>query len=336
MIFILMTFFVVSKYKKNNIEERHPKIENSNNRNGELRKLMFDILSKSSQQNISSLDNVYIGYYYKLGNSLIALNKVIFYCEILQCKKIFLPKYYSPFIKNKIYDKKYGLTIEIIKDSNKKDLTSLFHWPHPYYITLKILPENRFDVFKEEILNNLPKFSININDLYIHIRNGDVYKNPILGEYYAQPPLCFYEKVIESKKFDKVYIIAENDDYPIIHKLINEYNHVIYKKGSLKEDVSKLVYAYNIIGSISSFLTCLIKLNDNLKYFWEFDIYHKREKFYHLHYSISNFTRKYTTYIMPPSQIYKKTMYFWKRSEEQLNLMINDTCPNDFIIIKSN
>ena len=100
--------------------------------------------------------------------------------------------------------------------------------------------------------------------------------------------------------------------------------------------MSKLVYGYNIVGSISSFLTSLIKLNDNLQYFWEYDIYHKVTKINHLHYSISNFTRKYTIYKMLPSPIYKETLYFWKRTKEQLDLMMNVTCPNNFIIIKPN
>ena len=39
---------------------------------------------------------------------------------------------------------------------------------------------------------------------------------------------------------------------------------------------------------------------------------------------------------MKPSNIYMQKMRFWNRTDEQLNLMINDTCPNDFIIIKPN
>ena len=297
---------------------------------------MFEILSRLSNKNITSLDDVYIGYHYKLGNGLLALNKVLFYCEILQCKRILLNKYNTYFIKNTIYDKKYDLKIVPFEKINQKDIISAFFWPHPYYTTLKILPENRFEVFKEEMLKNLPSFKINVNDLYIHIRTGDVYFNPILGSYYGQPPLCFYKKVIECKKFNNIFIISEDDNYPIIKKLISEYNNVIYKKNYLIIDVSALVHAYNIVGSISSFLTGLIKLNDNLKYFWEYDIYHKATKINHLHYSISNFTRKYTIYRMPPSKIYKKKMYIWNRTQEQLDLMINDTCPNDFKIIKPN
>ena len=149
--------------------------------------------------------------------------------------------------------------------------------------------------------------------IYIHIRNGDVFQNPGLGIFYAQPPLCFYKKVIEFKNFNNIYIIAENDNYPIIKRLISEYKNVKYNKSPLEIDVAKLVYAYNIVGSISSFLTSLIKLNDNLKYFWEYDIYHTPTKINHLHYSVSNFTRKYIIYKMAPSEIYKQKMYFWKK-----------------------
>ena len=323
--------YIIKKIKigqKQNINEA--------NNNTFLRKEMFEILSRLSNKNTTSLVDVYIGYHYKLGNSLLALNKILFYCEILQCKRILLNKCHSQFIKNTIYDKKYNLKIEPFENTNKENVNSAFFWPHPYYTILKILPENRFEVFKEEMIKNLPLIQINANDLYIHIRTGDVYFRPILGRYYGQPPFCFYKKVIEFKKFNNIFIISEDDNYPIIKRLIAEYKNVIYKKNSLEDDVSTLVHAYNIVGSISSFLTSLIKLNDNLKYFWEYDIYHKATKINHLHYSISNFVRKYTIYKMRPSKAYKKKMYIWNRTQEQLDLMINDNCPYDFEVIKPN
>jgi len=304
-------------------------------KNKELRKKMFEQLSIISKRNISALENVYLGYYLRLGNSLIAINKVIYYCEILKCKRIILNDCHSEYIKNIIYDKKYNLIIEPETKLNK-NLSNIFYWPFPYYVVLYKIPENRFDVFKDEFLKNLPKLTTDINDLYIHIRNGDSYIHPERGRYYAQPPLCFYKKVIEFRKFNNIFILAENDDYPIIKYLLAEYKNVKYNRDSIQIDASKLIYAYNIVGSISSFLTSLIKFNDNLQYFWEYDIYHKPTKINHLHYSISNFTRKYTIYSMPPSKIYKEKMYFWNRTKEQLDLMINDTCPNDFVIIKPN
>ena len=51
------------------------------------------------------------------------------------------------------------------------------------------------------------------------MRNGRVYYEPILGSAYAQPPLCFYKKVIKFKKFNNIFIISEDANYPIMKKI---------------------------------------------------------------------------------------------------------------------
>ena len=38
------------------------------------------------------------------GNALLTLNNLIYFCEILACKKIYLSKHYW-FVKKQIYDK---------------------------------------------------------------------------------------------------------------------------------------------------------------------------------------------------------------------------------------
>ena len=101
-------------------------------------------------------------------------------------------------------------------------------------------------------------------------------------------------------------------------------------------DLSYLIYGYNIVGSISSFLISSIKLNDNIKFFWEYDRYPMCSKIYHFHHSIFNIQRKYTIYQMPPSETYKYRMIVWKCSDEQINIMLNDKCPYNFKIIKPN
>ena len=79
-----------------------------------------------------------------------------------------------------------------------------------------------------------------------------------------------------------------------------------------------------------------IKLNDNLEYLWEYDIYPMSGKLFHNHYSINNEKRNYTIYQMKPSDMYKKKMIIWKSSKEQIKIMLNDKCPNKFITIKPN
>ena len=76
-----------------------------------------------------------------------------------------------------------------------------------------------------------------------------------------------------------------------------------------------------------------IVLNINLKNFWEYDIYRKSDKFIHLHYEVYEYERKFKIYKMEPSENYKNEMFSWKKSQKQLNLMIQEKCQNNFVII---
>ena len=101
-------------------------------------------------------------------------------------------------------------------------------------------------------------------------------------------------------------------------------------------DLSYIVRGYNIVGSISSFLTESIKLNDNLKFLWEYDRYPLKLKRHHNHYLLNKCKRKYTVFLMEPSEIYKTKMAIWKNSEEQIQIILKDTCPYDFKMIPPN
>ena len=46
----------------------------------EYKNIIFQSLSEHAKKTISSIENIYFDFYYKFGNMLISLNKVIFYC----------------------------------------------------------------------------------------------------------------------------------------------------------------------------------------------------------------------------------------------------------------
>jgi hypothetical protein len=219
---------------------------------------------------------------------LVTLNNAIFFCEILGCKKLILEKFENFYIKHKILDSKYNMTIEpsyLNTDLLEKStvLPSVFFFYHYQYIK----PENRLYLLKSEILNNLPKVETNPNDLYMHIRSGDIFEMPI-KTHYSQPPLCFYQKIMKNYKFRKVFIISENISNPVINILLKEFVIIRYNKNQLNYDISYLANSYNIVSSMSSFLTNIIKFNDKLKFLWEYDFYRLVERFLHLHYSVYN------------------------------------------------
>ena len=73
----------------------------------------------------------------------------------------------------------------------------------------------------------------------------------------------------------------------------------------LKIDMVYLIKAYNIVGTKSMFLKCLIELNDNLQVLYEYDLFFNDK--YDKTLITFNFQKKdYIIYKMKSSKKYKK------------------------------
>ena len=86
---------------------------------------------------------------------------------------------------------------------------------------------------------------------------------------------------------------------------------------------------------MSSFLTTLVMINDNIKNYWDFDNYRLSEKYLHFHHDIYKLNVNYTLYEMKPSEDYRKEMFVWRNSKRQIDLMINEKC-KEFSVIRPN
>ena len=214
---------------------------------------LLKYISKCIKKNLKSIETIFLDYKCNFGNQLILLHKVIFFCEILGCKRIILNKDIYWFIKNKIIYKKYEMIIEVGDEKDYKnkniiiDRSSNFFWYLNY-----IKPQFRSEIIKQEILSNLPKMITGPNTLFIYIRSGDIFDHFFKGYY--QPPLCFYQRILNTFTFQNISIIAENKNNPIIDKLLDQFPNIFYKKNSLKNDISYLIYSYNLVGAFSTFI----------------------------------------------------------------------------------
>ena len=299
-----------------------------------IKKKLQDIIFKKLKHNKNYSNILYIKGHVRFGNYFICLNNAIIFCEFLSCKKIIIE---SEFINHQIFYQKYNLTIESNYSFNKIEINPLiiniaFFFKFNFTYLGQI---NRFYVFREEIINNLPKVKINFDELYIYIRGGDIFKyfNKSPSKTYIQPPLCFYKSILNQFIFRKFVIISEDKANPVIKKLIKEYPYIKYNKNNIKLDISYLLNSYNIISATSSFIASIIKLNKNLKYLWEYDFYILLQRYLHLHYSVYSFSFNYTIYKMNISENYKKLMYPFYNSEMQRKLMIEEKCDNNFQLI---
>jgi len=287
------------------------------------------------RKNLTHINSIYITGRISFGNMIISINNAIIMCELIGCKKIIIQNNKRVYIKHKIFYPKYNITIgpkQLIKDNQHIFLNIWFL----YFLKIKDLVDvNRFYIFKQEILNNLPKLIVDHDSLSIYIRSGDIFFRLYRAIYsYAQPPLCFYESILTKFKFKQVKIISVNKWNPVIPILLKKYTNIKFKKHSIKYDIAYLVNSFNIVSAKSSFIMSIIKLNDNLKFLWEYDFYKLSERYYHLHPSVYSFSYNYTIYKMDASLKYKAIMYPWIHSKKQRKMMIKEKCNNNFTIIK--
>jgi hypothetical protein len=291
---------------------------------------ILNLFSKDIGKNITFVDNLFFSPDCKFGNCLVILNKLLFYCEIIPCRTIILDKDIFWFIKNPIKIEKYNFSIKVgakIDYQNSSSLYNNYNNLAFFYYILNIKPEIKINLIRNEIIRNLNKINVGKNDLYIHIRSGDIFIIP--HPPYAQPPLCFYRTILNNNKFNKVYLIAENKNNPIIEKILEEYSNIIYMKNSIKEDISYLINGYNIVSSISTFLNSIIQLNYNLKILFDYNIYKISEKILSYHFDLYQFPHtNFINYRMEPSSKYNQTMYIWKNSKKQRKLMLKEKCMN--------
>lgn len=102
---------------------------------------LFKILSQNFKKNITSIKSLILESKLNFGNQFLLLNKAIFYCEILGCKRIILKTQYFWYIKNKITSKNKIL----IKTENKtifNNQGTIFDKTFFFFIILIILNLN--------------------------------------------------------------------------------------------------------------------------------------------------------------------------------------------------
>ena len=328
-VLILITLFFkiqISKKDKNlnignqNSEVKEIQSEGKMKTNIDSKYKLFQI--KEVNEQIKKKNLTYIetlsGGTGNIGNALIMLSKLINICEEIRCKNIIVPQgNLEDIIKKPIFYKEFNITIfpNSYKSKIRVDINLrtgiIFGFPCNKSF------KQRLSVIRDEVFNNIPKYNANPNDLYINIRSGDIFVN-IINKNYAQPPLCFYQKIINENKYVNIYIISNGHENPVVDELLKLYPKIKFLHGSAKYDVSVIVNAYNLVMPVSTFTYTLIWLNYNLK-----NLYVYRDYYY------GPININYTIHKLSPSQKYKEKMSKkWKNTKEQLILMLNENCSN--------
>lgn len=197
-------------------------------------------------------------WYGRLGNNIIQLTNAIKFSIQNNHNKIIYPKH-NIFEGNEII---ININNNII---NNEIYCKNFFTDNPVHMTL----EERRDIalkYLRPIISKINIINSNKDDLYIHIRSGDIFSS-CPHKLYVQPPLAYYEYIINSNNYKNIFIVAEDKLNPVINKLLENKNYK-FISGSLQNDIGILLGAYNLCIGIGSFGYIMYYLSDNLTNFY--------------------------------------------------------------------
>jgi len=333
-IMIIFLLIILIKFLNKCMSKKFVKI----NKKNLIKKVLLSKLFKFTNRNINNISILFINDTTRFGNYFISVNNAIIYCEFLGCKRIIIEFNNNIYIKNKIFLKENNITIEpketlYSKGNNSITLRARFFYHNGFSFFKN---KNKLGIYKKLLLRNLPKVQTHPNELHIYIRSGDIFliHRDYIGGYY-QPPFCFYAKILDIFKFSKVFIISEDKINPVIPKLLKKYSYIKKKNNNIKLDISYLTNSYNLVAGKSTFFSSIIKLNDKVKFFWEYDFYTTLSRPYlDFHHGFYKNSIYYTIYKMNSSINYRKIMLPWTNSLNQRKRMVEEKCMNNFDIIR--
>lgn len=208
---------------------------------------------------MSSIINIWEG---RFGNNILQIIRCLYYSTINNISNIFLLNH-EFLINNKII---------IEENINKNNINNIntcdsffdlkkFNLDDPSPIIMKNLAiKYIIPILKKNFYNS----DINTeNDLFIHIRGGDIF-NYCPHSAYVQPPVYYYEKIINENNYKKINLIYEDKNNPCVDYL-SRYNNINLFSGNLFDDINLLLSATNLVIGFGTFGFVMYLLNPKLK-----------------------------------------------------------------------
>tara|TARA_Y100000816_G_scaffold292287_1_gene286793 strand:- start:4349 stop:5179 length:831 start_codon:yes stop_codon:yes gene_type:complete len=205
----------------------------------------------------------------RFGNKILTTALALYYgyendydfIELPKTKQQFSNTYYIDLKEDNDISLNHYEKIDKIKD--KKIMPDF--WDQDFY-------KLKMTMYKDKVMQKIKKLytlpqkikKSNEDTLHIHIRSGDIMKKNN-GFYMVQPPLAYYCKIIEQKKWEKVIIVSEDTINPCINVLINKYKNVEYFGTNVLDiDLIELLSATNIVSGRGTFIPCLAFFMEDL------------------------------------------------------------------------
>lgn len=119
--------------------------------------------------------------------------------------------------------------------------------------------------------------SLSEDHLVIHIRSGDIFTHDPPHPYYAQPPLAFYQLVLDHCTWSGVTLVYEDQSNPVIGQLKSHLDQVgvpfTEQSATLKEDLEVLLAARNLVIARGTFAYPIVAMSPRVRQVFTFDHY---------------------------------------------------------------
>jgi hypothetical protein len=106
--------------------------------------------------------------------------------------------------------------------------------------------EMRLGILKNGIISNIATYTAYPNDLFINIISGDIFIKSIHPNY-SQPPLCFYQKIINENKYNNIILLFNGHENPCVDVFLKLCPNIKYIHGSVNNDISVIINCYNLV-----------------------------------------------------------------------------------------
>lgn len=223
---------------------------------------------------------VRIGSCKRFANSMMQLCHALLAAQSLGAQRLYIPNFW--YLKPGRHRTPVG--IEIINHQGKPDLKDedlVLSGNFLRMASLKRLhlrrPPNRQLVRQvRHILNldiNAPAHGK--KDLLIYIRSGDVFSNTSPHPSYGQPPLAFYQKVVQLRPWQTVRVVHEDRSNPVIEALLawlpSHCQRVVPVSGDLEDDLNVLLRTRHLVSGKGTFCRSVSCLSRRLRRVYSFD-----------------------------------------------------------------
>ena len=285
------------------------------------------LLKSNIKTNTNKINNfsIYISNHAGFCNTLVSVINAIGLAKLLSIKKIYVikTKLTTELLLNICSIDRISITLSERPPTG--DYISGYFFSHFDFIqtnNLKFKLQRKY--FAHYLLRQFinKKISSKNDDLVIHIRSGDIFDSKLIHSKYGQPPLSFYLLAINHFQPKSITLIFEDFKNPIINLLISHINEIncklkVQNKSSLKNSVSYLLNAKNVVCGNGTFVPGILLGSKNIKTLYIFEPPNDFKYRWSLE-RVKNFFK-----ISDENGFYKKSILSknWNASNSQLWLM---------------